>query len=651
MACNCFGDCACALEAGYLINIVGSGDVADPYIISSAETTFAATNTGGGLTITPAGPFGHTPNIDLDLGSDPGLQITVDGLELLLDPASPIPLSLSAAGLSAASPVTVLDTNSIDLTLAGTQISADLRLDTNSGLQIGAGGVSIDLDATPGLQLAAGGLSILLPASSGLELVAGGLQVNLDANPGLQLGAGGISVDLGTNPALQITGTGLELLLDPASPIVLSKGVAGLSAALPAISSILSVSDTNSVDLTLALSTLSADVRLVATGGLETVAGGVQINLDTNPGLQTAAGGLSIDLDTNPALQLGAGGLSVLLAATPGLTTTGGLSVLLPASSGLELIAGGLRVDLDTNSGLQLAAAGMSIDLDTNPALQLAAGGISVLLGATPGLTKTGGLSVLLPASSGLELVAGGLQINLDTNPGLQLGAGGISIDLDTNPGLQLGAGGLSVDLDTNPGLVLGAGGLKVLVDPAVCNGLSLGAAGLFADSGPSVPTLGGAAPTRVTISSVSGGSSADSWTQTITNNESCSVLVHITGTADAAFTESGAATDINIDVAGRLQITSAHTFVGGGTIRSFRFVENIDDAGLAASEAMQMAGHLEGYVVLPAGGVLTVRAYALTTDRAGVTASAPTDGFIFSSPAVIVHKLKTTALNIGMGA
>ena len=109
MACNCFGDCACVLQAGALINIVGSGDAADPYLISALETTFSLTNLDGALDITPGGTYGHTPTIDLkiDPASPAAISITPDGL------------SVACCGTNTVEPMVVDYTTDFNITLSG----------------------------------------------------------------------------------------------------------------------------------------------------------------------------------------------------------------------------------------------------------------------------------------------------------------------------------------------------------------------------------------------------------------------------------------------------------------------------------------------------------------------------------------------------
>lgn len=115
MPCPCFPDCGCALEAGDLILIEGSGNLLDPWIVSGIETVFSATGTNG-ITVTPGGDYGHEPTI-----------------EILVDPAGTAPVSVGPDGLKVdccdvaiASILDVSDTSTVDLTLAGDTLSADV---------------------------------------------------------------------------------------------------------------------------------------------------------------------------------------------------------------------------------------------------------------------------------------------------------------------------------------------------------------------------------------------------------------------------------------------------------------------------------------------------------------------------------------------
>lgn len=151
MACGCAQKCTCTLSEGTGISIIGSGDTGNPYVISANETVFSATNADGTVDITPGGPAGHQPNFDL-----------------LIDPASTAIVSKSPAGLRiddsgiAPTPVTVSDTNSVDLTLAAGNITADVIDNATGGIKTTGTGIAIKLDpASPaGLSTGAAGLSV-----------------------------------------------------------------------------------------------------------------------------------------------------------------------------------------------------------------------------------------------------------------------------------------------------------------------------------------------------------------------------------------------------------------------------------------------------------------------------------------------------------
>lgn len=82
MACGCGDRCTCSVTAGTNITVTGSGDTISPYVISSIEATFAATNSDGAVDIAPAGLAGHTPNFDINVSPDGGnlLSKHVNGL-------------------------------------------------------------------------------------------------------------------------------------------------------------------------------------------------------------------------------------------------------------------------------------------------------------------------------------------------------------------------------------------------------------------------------------------------------------------------------------------------------------------------------------------------------------------------------------------
>jgi len=136
--CGCFEPCSCMLSVAppELLSLSGDGDpLSGGWLITALETLFSATNADGGIVITPGGPYGHTPNFDLKL-----------------DPASPAPLSVSGAGLSVAccpggggEATTVSDTGTVDLNIAGVDITADVIMDTSRAIDNLGFGVAVKI--------------------------------------------------------------------------------------------------------------------------------------------------------------------------------------------------------------------------------------------------------------------------------------------------------------------------------------------------------------------------------------------------------------------------------------------------------------------------------------------------------------------------
>lgn len=83
MSCGCQNQCLCQIEGADGITVVGDGSTDSPYIITPPpETVFDASNSDGTILITPGGPDGHEPVIDI-----------------VIDPASTAPISKSISGL------------------------------------------------------------------------------------------------------------------------------------------------------------------------------------------------------------------------------------------------------------------------------------------------------------------------------------------------------------------------------------------------------------------------------------------------------------------------------------------------------------------------------------------------------------------------
>lgn len=230
MACGCTDICDCVVADSTTVSFSGSGTLADPYVAVVVSD--------------PAG----------------GLQNTLNGVAILIDPASTAPISTSAAGLLVdCCPILVADTNCIDLEVAidGT-ISADLIIDPASPLAVtcGPAGLSVSGD---GME------STTVSDTSSLNLTLTGADISgvVIVNPtdGLEILAGGVGIKV-----------------DPASPAPISTSAAGLYVACCAGGGVEStaVMDTNSVNLTLTGTTITADVILDPNGGLQTTALGIR---------------------------------------------------------------------------------------------------------------------------------------------------------------------------------------------------------------------------------------------------------------------------------------------------------------------------------------------------------------------------------------
>jgi len=129
--CGCQGRCTCSLSPGANVNITGSGDSNDPYIINAQDSpTFSAVDSDGSMQILPGGALGHTP-----------------ALAVRIDPDSEAPVTVSGAGLKIDVPGgtnSVDDTDSIDLEITAGVITGDVILDPDGGLVTNPGlGVAI----------------------------------------------------------------------------------------------------------------------------------------------------------------------------------------------------------------------------------------------------------------------------------------------------------------------------------------------------------------------------------------------------------------------------------------------------------------------------------------------------------------------------
>jgi hypothetical protein len=269
------------------------------------------------------------------------------------------------------------DTPSIDLTLTGFDLTADLNLSSCTGNKatIEADGLcvppdfidsiidttSIDLNVSPSATLSAGLIvsaladNILSVQPDGVYVPVGaGITVNDTSSVDLTLAVGVLSADVEISvfPGNQVSILGDGLYV-PTAP--------GLS-----------VLDTASVDLTLLLGVLSADVEISAFPGNQVVilgdglfvpAGLFTVSDTASVDLTLLAGVLSADVEISAGagnqVSIAGDGLFVPLAA--------GLSVLDTASVDLTLAAGVLSADVEISAGAgnQVSIAGDGLFVPT----------------------------------------------------------------------------------------------------------------------------------------------------------------------------------------------------------------------------------------------------------------------------------------------
>lgn len=78
--CGCYPACSCQLnvEPPDLLTLTGNGDVATGgWLLTASETAFGAVNNDGGVSITPGGPYGHNPSIDLVIEDSDTVNLSV----------------------------------------------------------------------------------------------------------------------------------------------------------------------------------------------------------------------------------------------------------------------------------------------------------------------------------------------------------------------------------------------------------------------------------------------------------------------------------------------------------------------------------------------------------------------------------------------
>lgn len=210
-----------------------------------------------------------------------------------------------------------------------------------------------------------------------------------------------------------------------------------------------------------------------------------------------------------------------------------------------------------------------------------------------------------------------------------------IVLDPDGTAPVEVTPAGLKIDC---------CGDVDEVVSPDECNELVDAGNGLFVDSGMSVVDPG--VETLVSIPTT-GGTSGVSWERDITNNEDCDMLVQISGQPlmQGEITAGG---DVELNAVARMQITSAHTWVGGGSQRSQRVNYYVDSADAVVSKVLSWIWSISAWAVIPAGETFSVETVAITQLRSFLnTASGSGFGYTFQSPAVLVMPYRRTDLDV----
>lgn len=139
MPCGCETVCTCYLIASDTVAVAGSGTSGDQWI----------------------------PTVIADPNG--GLQTGVNGVGILIDPASTLPWSLGPDGLLLdCCPIAVLDSDTIDFDVVGGAVTGDVIPDPAGGLENTASGVAVKVDATSTADVTIGGagLKVDVPASA-----------------------------------------------------------------------------------------------------------------------------------------------------------------------------------------------------------------------------------------------------------------------------------------------------------------------------------------------------------------------------------------------------------------------------------------------------------------------------------------------------
>jgi hypothetical protein len=293
------------------------------------------------------------------------------------------------------------------LTKSGSTISV-LKGD---GIEVvsNSGAVNVSLTASGGLQLSGSSpnktLGVLLPASSGLQLAAGGLSIDVVPSTGLALGASGISGVPNTAAGLGVDASGFKIVLNGTNP------------GLAFTSTYVDVKYDGARGITAGASGIG--LALAATPGLTLTGNALAVVCDPNGGLQLVAGGVQHKLN-GTTLSMGASGLSVLGVPAAGTWQIGGVatSANVTAPNLGTLTGGGDAGALHTHAmtsvavpftvGALAVTKGYALYISANDTVQ-------------PGDPAVDAKSSIIGVASATVAAAGSVQVQTD---GLLTGAG-----------------------------------------------------------------------------------------------------------------------------------------------------------------------------------------------------------------------------------
>jgi hypothetical protein len=269
--------------------------------------------------------------------------------------------------------------------------------------------VNVSLTASGGLQLSGSSpnktLGVLLPANSGLQLAAGGLSIDVVASTGLVLGASGISGAANTAAGLGVDASGFKIVLNSTNPglaftstydDVRYDGARGITAGASGIG-----------------------IALAATPGLTLTGNALAVLCDPNGGLQLVAGGVQHKLNGTTLVQATAG-LSVLGVPAAGTWQIGGVatSATVTAANLGTLTGGGDAGALHSHAMTSVAVPftvgalgvtkGYALYISANDTVQ-------------PGDPAVDAKSSIIGVASATVAAAGSVQVQTD---GLLTGAG-----------------------------------------------------------------------------------------------------------------------------------------------------------------------------------------------------------------------------------